>query len=111
MGEVPTTILEVILVDPTIILEVIPVDPTTILVHQGQGTSDLIQFLTETANAEIVQHPVVAQIIIAIVMLLCTAIMIAIALDNRNVAHVVEIALTKFANNLLSGTMDKINEI
>ena len=82
------TILEV----PTTILEVILVDPTTILVHQGQGTSDLIQSLTETANAEIAQHPVVAQIIIAIVMLLCTAIMIAIALDKRNVAHVVEIA-------------------
>ena len=79
--------------DPTIILEVILVDPTTILVHQGQGTSDLIQFLTETANAEIAQHPVVAQIIIAIVMLLCTAIMIGIALDNRNVADVVEILI------------------
>ena len=66
---------------------VILVDPTTILVHQlhqGQGTSNWIQFLTETPNVEIAQHSIVAQII-AIAELLCSAIEIVIALDNKNV--------------------------
>ena len=52
------TIPEALITIPEVI--VILVDPTTILEHQDQDTSDWIQSLTETANVEIVQHPVVA---------------------------------------------------
>ena len=86
----PTTIQEALITIPEVI--VILVDPTTILEHQGQDISDWIQFLTETANVEIVQHPVVVQSL-ATLELFIIALRIVIALDNRNVADVVEIVI------------------
>ena len=85
-----TTIQEALITIPEVI--VILVDPTTILEHQGQDISDWIQFLTETANVEIVQHPVVVQSL-ATLELFIIALRIVIALDNRNVADVVEIVI------------------
>ena len=84
------TIPEALITIPEVI--VILVDPTTILEHQGQDISDWIQFLTETANVEIVQHPVVAQSL-ATLELFIIALRIVIAQDNKNVADVVEIVI------------------
>ena len=84
------TIPEALITIPEVI--VILVDPTTILEHQGQDISDWIQSLTETANVEIAQHPVVAQSL-ATLELFIIALRIVIALDNRNVADVVEIVI------------------
>ena len=84
------TIQEALITIPEVI--VILVDPTTILEHQDQDISDWIQSLTETANAEIAQHPVVAQSL-ATLELFIIAPRIVIAQDNRNVADVVEIVI------------------
>ena len=84
------TIPEALITIPEVII--ILADPTTILEHQGQDISDWIQSLTETANVEIAQHPVVAQSL-ATLELFIIALRIVIALDNRNVANVVEILI------------------
>ena len=84
------TIPEALITIPEVI--VILVDPTTILEHQDQDTSDWIQSLTETANVEIAQHPVVVQSLATLVLFII-AQRIVIALDNRNVADVVEIVI------------------